>query len=116
MTAHDDSTVIHICHGPGGEVDVTGEVDAFAREVLVRAGFLITPALRGEWIRLPFDRGAKWENEHATWAADMLTAARYPVRLGSSLHAERPGSTAPTSPPRPPVMAAQAPPARGPRR
>ena len=116
MTAHDDSTVIHICRGPGGEVDVTGEVDAFAREVLVRAGFLIMPAVRGEWIRLPFDCGVKWENEHASWAADMLTAARYPVRLGSSLHVERPGSAAPASSVRPPVMAAQAPPARGSRR
>ena len=76
---------IRISRGPGGEVEVTGPCDAFAGEVLRRAGFLVQPVLRGHWIRLPFDMGREWENDHATWAADMLTAARYHVDLDPDL-------------------------------
>ncbi|MCM2579690.1 hypothetical protein [Streptomyces meridianus] len=48
-----------------------------------RAGFLFEPTLRGYWIRLPFDMGRDWENQHATWAAQMLAAAHYPVHLAT---------------------------------
>jgi hypothetical protein len=76
---------IHITRGQGGEVEVDGTVDAFAATVLSRAGFDTYPTLRGVWIRLPFDLGRTWENEHATWAAEMLAAARYSVDLDPDL-------------------------------
>ncbi|MFK0121183.1 hypothetical protein [Streptomyces sp. NPDC090994] len=104
------SEPILITRGQGGEVEVTGSYDAFAADLLRRAGFLFQPALRGHWVRLPFDLGPTWENEHATWAADMLTAARYRVSLDPSLRAEPPRAvTAPTGSP---AMTAQAPPGR----
>lgn len=91
------SEPIGITRGRGGEVEVNGgPVDSFAEVVLRRAGFLFEPSLRGPWIRLPFDMGETWENEHATWAVDMLTAARYRVEVDPSLHA---ALTAPTPPP-----------------
>lgn len=43
------------------------------------------PRCAALWIRLPFDLGRTWENEHATWAAEMLTAARYSVDLDPDL-------------------------------
>jgi hypothetical protein len=76
---------IRITRGRGGEVEVEGSYDAFAASVLARAGFETYPTLRGVWVRLPFDLGTAWENEHASWAADMLTAARYRVDLDPSL-------------------------------
>ncbi|MFD3910059.1 hypothetical protein [Streptomyces sp. NPDC058603] len=72
---------IRILRGRGGQVEVEGAVDAFAATVLKRAGFMTFPALYGQWVRLPFDMGEEWENAHASWAADMLTAARYPLEL-----------------------------------
>ncbi|MEV7817840.1 hypothetical protein AB0P05_45685 [Streptomyces flaveolus] len=114
MTPGDET--IRIIRGRGGEVEVTGAIDAFARHILTRAGFLFMPALRGHWIRLPFDLGPDWENEHATWAADMLTAARYPVHLGPGLRHTPPGASTPAMTARPPAMTAQAPIARPPRR
>lgn len=111
-----DGEPIRITRGRGGEVEVTGTIDAFARDILLRAGFLFLPALRGHWIRLPFDLGQGWENEHAAWAADMLTAARYPVHLDPGLRPRPPGQEAPVTPARPPAMTAQAPPSRPPRR
>ncbi|MFF4867247.1 hypothetical protein ACFY3J_37435 [Streptomyces sp. NPDC001231] len=107
---------IRIIRGQDDEVEVTGAVDAFAGDVLRRAGFLFEPSLPGHWIRLPFDMGRDWENERATWAADMLTAARYPVHLDPGLRHDTPGPTAPAGPARRPAMAAQAPPGRRPRR
>ncbi|MBT2409357.1 hypothetical protein J7I94_02065 [Streptomyces sp. ISL-12] len=106
------SDPIRITRGQGGEVEVTGPYDAFAADLLRRAGFLFQPVLRGYWVRFPFDLGRDWENEHATWAADMLTAARYPVHLDPGLRVEPPR----TAPPAHPVaMTAQAPPGRRPR-
>ncbi|MFE0087665.1 hypothetical protein [Streptomyces sp. NPDC058991] len=112
-----DSRPIRITRGPGGEVEVDRAFDAFAADVLRRAGFLFEPSLRGHWIRLPFDLGEAWENEHATWAAEMLSAARYRVDLDPSLH------TPTTSAPPPAAsrltrtaMTAQAPPPTAPRR
>ncbi|MFE7272451.1 hypothetical protein [Streptomyces sp. NPDC057623] len=84
---------IRITRGQGGEVDVEGPVDGFAASVLQRAGFDTYPTLRGVWIRLPFDLGRTWENEHATWAAEMLAAARYSV--------DSTPICAPSRPPRP---------------
>ncbi|MFC4606921.1 hypothetical protein ACFO9E_03665 [Streptomyces maoxianensis] len=107
---------ISITRGQGGEVEVEGVLDSLAADVLRRAGFLFEPTLRGHWIRLPFDMGRDWENERATWAAEMLSAARYPVRLDPDLRADTPEQAGPSRPARPPTMTAQAPPGRQPRR
>ncbi|MGC0405277.1 hypothetical protein RKD27_007921 [Streptomyces sp. SAI-126] len=106
---------IRIVRERGGEVEVTGHIDAFASDVLRRAGFRSEPTLCSVWIRLPFDMGHVWENDRASWAAEMLTAARYHVELAPDLHAAVPGPTAPTGPVRPATTTA-APPGRPPRR
>ncbi|MCC3778741.1 hypothetical protein [Streptomyces sp. UNOB3_S3] len=85
---------IRIARGPGGEVEVDGVVDSFAAGIAARAGFVSLPTLYGSWVRLPFDMGRAWENERASWAADMLTAARYQVDLDPSLRPA--GSTSPS--------------------
>ncbi|MEU6964268.1 hypothetical protein [Streptomyces chrestomyceticus] len=105
---------ISITRGQGGQVEVEGVIDPLARDVLRRAGFLFEPSLRGPWVRLPFDMGRDWENEHATWAAEMLSAARYPVRLDPDLRHDAPAPVV-ASGPRRPAMTAQAPPGRAPR-
>ncbi|MFL0025930.1 hypothetical protein ACJBCE_23705 [Streptomyces sp. NBUL23] len=81
---------IRIIRGRGGQVEVEGAIDAFAASVLARAGFATYPTLQGAWIRLPFDLGRTWENEHSTWAAEMLTAARYNVDLDPDLRGAPP--------------------------
>jgi hypothetical protein len=96
---------IRLTRGPGGEVEVTGPLDDLATAVLRRAGFQFEPALWGHWIRLPFDLGRDWENEHATWAAEMLTAARYPVHLDPDLATVSAGQTAPPGYTPPPTAA-----------
>ncbi|MEK8146192.1 hypothetical protein NKH18_48130 [Streptomyces sp. M10(2022)] len=53
------------------------------------------PHAAGVWIRLPFDLGRTWENEHASWAAEMLTAARYHVDLDQDLRVAPPSASAP---------------------
>ncbi|MFP8887617.1 hypothetical protein [Streptomyces mangrovi] len=111
-----DAEPIRITRGQGGEVDVDGVLDSLAGDILRRAGFLFEPSLRGHWIRLPFDMGRDWENRRATWAAEMLTIARYPVRLAPDLRADASERTAPPGPARPPAMTAQAPPGRRARR
>ncbi|MGW6742838.1 hypothetical protein ACWGDX_19300 [Streptomyces sp. NPDC055025] len=85
---------ICILRGRGGQVQVEGPIDEFAAGILRRAGFMTVPVLSGQWVRLPFDLGEAWENEHTSWAADMLTAARYPVELDATL---RPCGTSTTS-------------------
>ncbi|MFD7017506.1 hypothetical protein [Streptomyces sp. NPDC059928] len=105
---------IRITRGQGGEVDVEGPVDDFAASVLKRAGFDTYPTLRGVWIRLPFDLGRTWENEHATWAAEMLTAARYSIDLDPDLRATPPAASAPRRTKT--AMTAQSAPAGTPRR
>ncbi|WP_405734829.1 hypothetical protein OG607_41180 [Streptomyces sp. NBC_01537] len=113
------SEPIRIIRGQGGQVEVdSGVVDGFALGVLKRAGFITQPTLRGTWIRLPFDMGTAWENEHASWAADMLTAARYLVDLDPSLRPVADNSAPPASAPRRtlPAMTAQPPPAPSRRR
>ncbi|MER6531632.1 hypothetical protein [Streptomyces sp. NPDC001508] len=102
---------IRIVRGPGGEVEVTGPVDAFAADVLRRAGFMFLPQLRGCWVRLPFDLGTAWESEHASWAAEMLTAARYPVHLDPDLSVPRSSHGSPSVPNHRPATTAQSPPA-----
>ncbi|MFD9817486.1 hypothetical protein [Streptomyces violascens] len=106
------SDPIRITRGQGGQVEVDGTLDSFAADILRRAGFLFQPSLRGHWVRLPFDMGHDWENEAASWAADMLTAARYPVHLAPDLRPQNPGHNPPSGPARAPAMTAQAPPAR----
>ncbi|ALC26990.1 MULTISPECIES: hypothetical protein [Streptomyces] len=86
---------IRISRGRGGQVEVEGAIDDFAASVLARAGFDTYPTLQGVWIRLPFDLGRTWENEHSTWAAEMLTAARYDVDLDQDLRAAPPSASAP---------------------
>lgn len=89
------SEPICIIRGQGGEVEVEGLYDEFAAQIMARAGFMTFPTLRGQWARLPFDLGRAWENEHASWAAEMLTAARYLVHLDPDLRVSRPGQSAP---------------------
>ncbi|MFF3460311.1 hypothetical protein ACFYXH_39715 [Streptomyces sp. NPDC002730] len=103
---------IRITRGQGGEVEVEGVLGSLAADVLRRAGFLFEPTLRGPWIRLPFDMGRDWETEHATWAAGMLTAARYPVHLDPDLRADAAEKATSSGPAQPPAMTAQAPPRR----
>ncbi|WP_432112678.1 hypothetical protein [Streptomyces sp. S1] len=105
---------IRIVRRPGGEVDVEGSVDAFAGQILRRAGFLVEPTLRGHWVRLPFDMGSAWENDRSTWAAEMLVAARYTVDLDPGLNTRT--TTTSSGVARPPAMTAQAPPPRASRR
>ncbi|MEV3950082.1 hypothetical protein AB0K57_20860 [Streptomyces halstedii] len=88
---------IQITRGRGGQVEVEGGVDAFAASVLARAGFDTYPTLGGVWIRLPFDLGHTWENEHASWAAEMLTAARYNVDLDQDLRVAPPPAGTPSA-------------------
>ncbi|MFF9778515.1 hypothetical protein ACF1HJ_33305 [Streptomyces sp. NPDC013978] len=89
---------IRILRGPGGEVEVEGAYDEFAGLILARAGFMTFHALRGQWVRLPFDLGRDWENRHASWAAEMLNAARYPVHLDPDLRIPHPGQPTPSPP------------------
>lgn len=88
---------IRITRGRGGQVEATGPLDPLAAALLRRAGFL-----SGQWVRLPFDMGGEWENEHASWAADMLAAARYPVTVDSTLRSAprsgAPSQSRPTTP------------------
>ncbi|MGW4197086.1 hypothetical protein [Streptomyces sp. NPDC005004] len=101
------AATIRITRGLGGEVEVEGVFEDLAKAILIRAGFFIQPTLRGHWIRLPFDMGRTWENSHATWAAQMLEAARFPVELDEDLRAREPGR-----PLGPATMTAQTPPGR----
>ena len=107
---------VSITRGRGGQVEAEGIADPFAHSILRQAGFLSEPTLYGSWIRLPFDMGRNWENDHATWAAEMLSAARYPVRLDPDLRREAPATVVPCGPVRPAAMTAQTPPPRAPRR
>ncbi|MGW8670966.1 hypothetical protein [Streptomyces niveus] len=100
---------IRITRGRGGQVEATGPLDPLAASLLRRAGFLTFPTMSGQWVRLPFDMGGEWETEHASWAADMLTAARYPVTVDPTLrsgpHSVAPSQTRPTTPPGSPMPA-----------
>lgn len=102
---------IRITRGRGGQVEATGPLDTLATTLLRRAGFQALPTLSGQWVRLPFDMGGEWENEHASWAADMLTAARYPLTLDPTLRtgpqSTAPGNTRPVTPPGSTAPAAQ---------
>lgn len=91
-----DTTIISITRGRGGQVEAEGPIDALASALLDRAGFIRQPTLRGTWHRLPFDMGEEWENKHASYAADMLRAARYAIRLDPALTPG--GRPAPKSP------------------
>lgn len=94
---------IRITRGHGGQVEATGPLDPLAAQLLRRTGLLTFPTLSSQWVRLPFDTGGEWEYEHASWAADMLTTARYPLTLDPTLRtspqATAPGNTRPATPP-----------------
>ncbi|MCC0094695.1 hypothetical protein K7B10_07835 [Streptomyces flavotricini] len=91
-----DPATISITRGRGGQVEAEGPIDALAWALLDRAGFIRQPTLSGTWHRLPFDMGEAWENEHASYAAEMLRAARYAIRLDPALTPG--GRPAPNSP------------------
>ncbi|MFE7803785.1 hypothetical protein ACFU51_03775 [Streptomyces sp. NPDC057430] len=80
-----DPAIISITRGRGGQVEAEGPIDALASALLDRAGFIRQPTLSGIWHRLPFDMGEAWEDEHASYAAEMLRAARYAIRLDPAL-------------------------------
>lgn len=103
---------IRIARAQCGQVEVEGDFDAFAGHILLRAGFLSVRSLHGRTIRLPIGMGHDWENEQSTWAAQMLTTARYPVRLDPGLDTRRTPPNRPAGLVRPPAMTAQAPPPR----
>ncbi|MFJ6934655.1 hypothetical protein ACIQV2_15770 [Streptomyces globosus] len=91
-----NTAIISITRGRGGQVEAEGPIDALASALLDRAGFIRQPTLSGTWHRLPFDMGEEWENEHASYAADMLRTARYVIRLDPALNPG--GHPAPNSP------------------
>ncbi|MEV0577126.1 hypothetical protein [Streptomyces sp. NPDC050392] len=103
---------IRIARAKDGHVEVDGAFDAFAGHILLRAGFLSVPSLNGRSTRLPLDMGRHWENEQATWAAQMLATARYPVRLDPSLDTRLAPPARLSGPARPPAVATQARPTR----
>lgn len=103
---------IRIARAKDGHVEVDGAFDAFAGHILLRAGFLSVPSLNGRSIRLPLDMGRSWENEQATWAAQMLATAHYPVRLDPSLDRRLAPPGQLSGPTRAPAMAGQARPTR----
>ena len=68
--------------------------DAFAVQVLHRAGFVDTGVFADRWQRLPFDLGHARENTMACHAATVLSANGYRVELDPDL---RNGTDAPAS-------------------
>ncbi|MEI5525258.1 hypothetical protein WB388_32095 [Streptomyces brasiliscabiei] len=86
---------IRIARRPTSGVTAEGG-DAFAATLLERAGFIPQSSIRQSWYRLHYDMGEDYENEKATYAYEMLTAARYPVVIDPSLHLRNDGiGTAP---------------------
>ncbi|TQE15534.1 hypothetical protein Sipo8835_45300 [Streptomyces ipomoeae] len=75
---------IRIARHPTSGVTAEGG-DAFAATLLERAGFIPQSSIRQSWYRLHYDMGDDYENEKATYAYEMLTAARYPVVIDPSL-------------------------------
>ncbi|MFD1660212.1 hypothetical protein ACFSL4_18910 [Streptomyces caeni] len=75
---------IRIARRPTSGVTAEGG-DAFAATLLERAGFVPQSSIRQSWYRLHYDMGEDYENEKATHAYEMLTAARYPVVIDPSL-------------------------------
>ncbi|MEV5468015.1 hypothetical protein AB0N37_20625 [Streptomyces griseoincarnatus] len=75
---------IRITRRPTSGVTAEGG-DAFAATLLERAGFIPQSSIRQSWYRLHYDMGEDYENEKATYAYEMLTAARYPVVIDPSL-------------------------------
>ncbi|MEU3692351.1 hypothetical protein [Streptomyces narbonensis] len=73
-----------ITRHPTGNVTAEGG-DELAFTLLKRAGFVIETTPRSFWYRLPWDMGEARENQMASHAATMLTAAGYRVGLGPDL-------------------------------
>ncbi|MFE3906817.1 hypothetical protein ACFXPY_42970 [Streptomyces sp. NPDC059153] len=103
---------IRIARAQGGQVEVKGAFDAFAGHIPLRAGFLSVPSLHSRSTRLPLDMRRDWENEQSTWAAQMLSTARYPVRLDPGPDTRLAPPDTHSGPVRPPAMTAQACPPR----
>ncbi|MFF4520538.1 hypothetical protein [Streptomyces bluensis] len=86
---------IHIARRPTSGVTAEG-ADAFAATLLERAGFIPQSSIRQSWYRLHYDIGEDYENEKATFAYEMLTAARYPVVIDPSLRLCNDGTGTPS--------------------
>lgn len=87
--------VIRIDRRPTSGVTAEGG-DALAATLLKRAGFVPQSSIHQSWYRLHYDMGADYENEKATYAYEMLTAARCLVVINPSLLL-RPDSTRATT-------------------
>ncbi|MET8682542.1 hypothetical protein ABZW18_34600 [Streptomyces sp. NPDC004647] len=98
LTSMIGTDAITITRGRGGEVEADGPLDECAVRLLLRAGFLAEGTLSGYWYRLPFDLGGAWENQTASHAAQMLTAARYRVVLDPALRPAQPTAGTPSLP------------------
>jgi len=79
-TPHD----VVITRHPTGDVTAEGG-DELAVTLLKRAGFVIETTPLSFWYRLPWDMGEVRENQMASHAARMLTAAGYRVDLSPDL-------------------------------
>jgi hypothetical protein len=86
---------IHITRRPTSGVTAEG-ADAFAATLLERADFIPQSSIRQSWYRLHYDMSENYENERATYAYEMLTAARYPVVIDPSLLLHRDGTAIPS--------------------
>lgn len=84
-----------ITREPTGNVTAEGG-DELAFTLLKRAGFVIETTPLSFWYRLPWDMGAKRENQMASHAARMLSAIGYRVDLDPGLDVTR--ITTPTDP------------------
>jgi hypothetical protein len=85
---------IRIARRPTSGVTAEGG-DAFAATLLERAGFISQSSIRQSWYRLHYDIGEDYENKKATYAYEMLTAARYPVVIDPSLLLRNDGTGTP---------------------
>ncbi|MEV3857576.1 hypothetical protein AB0J38_25015 [Streptomyces sp. NPDC050095] len=78
---------VTITRDPTGNVTAEGG-DRLAHDLLRHAGFQIETSIRTFWFRLPWDMGETRENQMASHAARMLTAAGYHVHLDPALAAD----------------------------
>ncbi|MGK4579604.1 hypothetical protein [Kitasatospora sp. HPMI-4] len=79
------SPALRIVNEPGAGVIAEGSWDELSGALLSRAGFLPVSTVRSSWWRVPYDLEPAEQNEIATHAYDMLTAARYEVSIAPEL-------------------------------
>ncbi|MFB7666907.1 hypothetical protein ACFC1R_23655 [Kitasatospora sp. NPDC056138] len=79
------SPALRIVNEPGAGVIAEGSWDELSGALLHRAGFLPVSTIRSSWWRVPHDLEPAEENEIATHAYEMLTAARYEVSIAPEL-------------------------------